>query len=669
MRNTPGQLIPVKPQGTTSALRVVAYYRMSTDDQKTSIAQQQADVRAACKRNGWEMIREYDDPGKSGLLPWSKRAGFVSMLNECRKLKDVNAVVVWHSSRFGRADALDAAEPKRILRDAGMWLESLAEGRIDWNTSMGRMMDAMLAEQNNGYSQTLSKNVVRGQADRVRKGWRAVGAAPYGYDRQYIDPEGKRDLFIRRTEHFQAPPRWGLRLVINEEEAAIVREIFQRYTAGQSITSIARELNRRQVDVPYKHRPTKLFKRKSWGLSTIRVLLGNRAYIGTSIIGATPGRKSMNKVEYHERPDTFPPIIAAKQFEEAQRLSAIMCERKVKPRTSSGGPLNGVLICGCCGLPLYRKPEMSGTVNRRQIVYYTCKNGIENPALTCKTWRVREDQILPVVLAQVVNAIDFEALKRLEAKPPTATDKAEFQRLLKRRDDLRADIETGTANLMRANAKTFPLIQEAVNRLQEEMDKLTNALKLATADQSDTERKARLAWLRDVKGKLVTVAEAEGMANATPHPFTPNSRQLDSIHELLGKGQSGTVYVDGEPITVEVDEVEGEATYWEYERHPWEGFYPKPDECRPALPGIVADASALRALLLQLNLKVSLTWVPSGKRFFKLHRAEITGDAGAANFDTDSIATLNSSGRSTRGRFSPASRWRCRCFWRSSVAC
>lgn len=597
-----------------TALKLVAYYRMSSDDQTTSIAQQRNEVRAHAQKMGWEIVREEEDPGKSGLLPWEKRPGFVRMLNDCERLKDVNAVLVWHSNRFGRGDALDSAEPKRRLRELGMWLESVKEGRIDWNTSMGRIMDVLASEQNNKYVHDLSAAVVRGMNDRASQGWRSKGVAPFGYDREYHSPDGARTMHIKRTERFKAPMRWGMKLVINEDEAAIVRWIFERFTSGDSLTGIARAMNQRGVQVPYAHRPTRRMKKGTWGVSTVSDILQNRVYVGTYVVGKDHARKSLNRMNHQVRHDTFPSIIDTTQFDAAQTLIDSKRLRKVRPRTG-GGPLQGVVHCGCCGLPLYRHKATSGVTNKRTLYYYACCHRSENPALGCRNWRVREDKLMPIVLWYVTKAIDWEVLEQIKLKQPKAA-KGQLDALRRRRDELKRDVERGTENLLLANARTFPLLQKKLDELQGEVDALENTLKLAEMSDAGLERQDRIDWLKNIQGRIVTLAG-------------PN---------------------------------------WKYDPHEYLDNYPFP---------MMTEVGALRSLLLSLGIKVTVTWTPNGNYHYKLHRVVIEGGSnGDGNGHgavlnlipgggAGGIATSGTSVSSIRGPFRSASCSRRSCSSRS----
>jgi DNA invertase Pin-like site-specific DNA recombinase len=617
-----------------TGLRVRCYYRKSTDDQTTSIEQQQKEVRKFAEQHGYTIVEEYDDPGRSGLLPWRQRPGFLRMLNDCQAKRDCNAILVWHSSRFGRADSQYSQEPKIILRECGIHLISVKEGPIDWNTSMGRIMDTLISEGNNQYSHTLSVNVVRGHLHHAQAGWRTLGAAPYGYDREYVDEKtGVVQVRKKRTERFKGAPDWHVRLVVNEDEAQVVRYIYDEYQKGTPVMAIARNLNLRGLPNPYAHRPRKNTKRRVWTGSSVQVILENRAYYGCHVMGVQTAKRTLNRVEYFERENAWPEIIEKTQWEECHRLMEAKATGKVRPRTGSGA-LNGVLFCGVCGNPLYRQTSKSG---KNTVVYYWCKTSTENPAAGCKCWRAREDVVLPVVLGQVCRALDVETLAALEAKPPKETGR-ELASMKAKRDDLEAKIDQGTENLLLAKTGTFQLMQDKLDEWKAELDRVVNTINLATKNETSSARQARIEWLKSVKGRLVTVIEPEGMKSATPHPFEPNRHQLDTIHTLLGKSVPGTVYVDGEPITVGVDPYDDDVTYWHYER--------ENTVDRLAAPALVAEAGAVRSLLLQLGLRCVLTWTPADRVHFRLKRAEITFDGATHVHDFASltdIATFNTS--------------------------
>src|SRR5262245_2078938 len=120
-------------------VRAVSYYRMSTDRQETSIADQRTQVEAYASKHGYAIIREYKDEGISGDAT-DKRAGVQQMLRDATERRDFQAVLCWDQDRFGRFDQLDAGYWVKPLRDAGVWLETVTDGKIDWNDFAGRII-------------------------------------------------------------------------------------------------------------------------------------------------------------------------------------------------------------------------------------------------------------------------------------------------------------------------------------------------------------------------------------------------------------------------------------------------------------------------------------------------------------------------------------------------
>src|SRR5262249_7556358 len=117
----------------------VAYYRMSSDRQETSIPDQQAEVRAYATKHGDQIVREYTDLGISGDAT-EKRMHFQRMLRDATDKGDFEVVLCWDQDRFGRFDPLEAGYWVKPLRDAGIRLETVAQGRIDWEDFAGRII-------------------------------------------------------------------------------------------------------------------------------------------------------------------------------------------------------------------------------------------------------------------------------------------------------------------------------------------------------------------------------------------------------------------------------------------------------------------------------------------------------------------------------------------------
>jgi len=257
-------------------IKAVAYFRMSSDDQKTSISQQRREVRAFASEHGYEIVDEYVDEGKSGSKDQHKRVAFAAMLADACN-GNFEAVLCWNTARFARLDSVDAAGAKVTLRKQGIHLATAKEGRIDWDSFEGRILDVLRSESDHKFSRDISAQTVRGRLDALRRGFWPNGAVPYGYDRLYFD--GVREHLVKRSEPFRKPRNWQLKLVINEAEAKVVRWIFEEFCGkDRSLRQIALELS--QSDVPSPGN-----RQGGWTKDSVKGILCNRIYIGVGQIG------------------------------------------------------------------------------------------------------------------------------------------------------------------------------------------------------------------------------------------------------------------------------------------------------------------------------------------------------------------------------------------------
>ena len=162
---------------STKGIPVVAYYRMSTDRQDTSIDQQRREVEQLAKKRGLNIIRDYIDEGISGD-DTEKRLSFLRMRDDAQGKGDFEHVVCWDQDRFGRFDSVDAGFWIKPLRDVGVSLITVAQGETDWNSFAGRMTSMMQQENKHQFLRDLSRNVTRGQRQNVQNGFRAGGGIP-----------------------------------------------------------------------------------------------------------------------------------------------------------------------------------------------------------------------------------------------------------------------------------------------------------------------------------------------------------------------------------------------------------------------------------------------------------------------------------------------------------
>ena len=164
---------------------------------------------------------------------------------------------------------------------------------------------------------------------------------------------------------YQKDPADRHRLVVDEEQAEIVRKIFDWYEDGMSASSIAKRLNAMQIMTPgdFKIRDgCKSFithdqnssKLHAWTTTTIATILKNEVYIGNMVQGkhksvSYRSKKMMltDESEWTVVEGTHAPIISDEQF-------AIIHDRfarrtRISPGKTHVYPLSGLVSCGACG--------------------------------------------------------------------------------------------------------------------------------------------------------------------------------------------------------------------------------------------------------------------------------------------------------------------------------
>lgn len=200
--------------------RAYAYLRVSTFQQVDgkSLTGQEEEIRKYCNAYGIELVDVYSDEGKSGKSI-EGRPQFQKMLRDIKEKQEVDYVIVWKLSRFGR-NACDSLNSLNILQDNRVNLVALTEN-VDTATPMGKLVFTLLAALAEMERENIREQTANGlKYNALSGGWNG-GIPPYGYDA--VNKE----------------------LVINEEEAAVVRKIFEWYLESEeaSCDSVTGRLN------------------------------------------------------------------------------------------------------------------------------------------------------------------------------------------------------------------------------------------------------------------------------------------------------------------------------------------------------------------------------------------------------------------------------------------
>lgn len=305
-------------------MNIAAYCRVSTDkaDQLNSLEAQKDFFAEYTQRTGDNLVRLYADEGISGTKIKNRREFLRMMADAEHGLFDM--VVVKDISRFAR-NTVDLLQNIRKLKALGIETQFLTANM----TSMGNsefvltIFGALAQEE----SANTSKRVKFGKKLNAEKG--RVPNIVYGYDKIIGD-------------YFN--------LTVNQEEAAVVRQIYHWYTQeGYGAAKISNLLNERKVRTK---------RNCQWSQNGICRILTNELYTGKIINGKqevtdflTGRREDRDETEWMvvERPDLQ--IVDKETFDQAQR---IMTERgkafKVNKERHSNKYLFSTLIkCKECG--------------------------------------------------------------------------------------------------------------------------------------------------------------------------------------------------------------------------------------------------------------------------------------------------------------------------------
>jgi DNA invertase Pin-like site-specific DNA recombinase len=458
-------------------IAAATYIRMSSDKQDASPDQQRAEVAKLAEKHGCAIVHEYGDDAMSGAET-IKRKGFMRMIDDAKAGK-FKTILCWDQDRFGRFDSIDAGEWIAPLRRAGVRLVTVAQGEIDWTTFAGRVMYSIQQEGKNQYLVDLSRNVLRGQTARARRG-EVMGSAPYGYDRAFYDERGVERMRAKYGTRSSKPKNWTARLVPSDEPERVraVQFIFEQTAAGKSPVHIARVLNKQKVVAARGRR---------WVTSAIVGILKNRAYLGEYHFGkSTTGRYHSVSADGNisgklPRTKRAAPVIVRGAHEaivpEAVfNAAAARMQSRATGRSftaTSAYMLTGLAVCGNCGERMtgfVTKPTVAGKPFR----YYRC-NGIRTGATQCQAAHVPtkmlEAMALSVILDRFLSpaaigalrgAIERAAAKRAKNRGGSV---ASVERELQRLD---GQIAKGQRNLLLADPEDVPAAKQILDEWRAE---------------------------------------------------------------------------------------------------------------------------------------------------------------------------------------------------------
>lgn len=320
-------------------LRVAAYCRVSTDsdEQLVSLETQIKHYESYIKANpDWEFAGLYFDEGITGTKK-EKRPELLRMIADCEN-KQIDFIVTKSISRFAR-NTTDCLELVRKLLGLGIFIYFEKEN-INTGSMESELMLSILSGLTESESVSIAENSKWSVKRRFQNGTFKISSPPYGYDA--VSGE----------------------LVVNEQQAEIVRFIFAEILSGKGTHKIADELNRRKV-------PTK--KNGRWTGTTVRGMVSNEKYTGDSIFQKTYTDKHFNRHTNYGEEDQYliknhhEAIVSHEDFETAQKVIEQRAKekgvKKYGEKYQNRYPFSGKIICGQCDGKFKRRTHSTGRHN------------------------------------------------------------------------------------------------------------------------------------------------------------------------------------------------------------------------------------------------------------------------------------------------------------------
>jgi DNA invertase Pin-like site-specific DNA recombinase len=391
--------------------RVAAYCRVSTDyeEQESSYETQVKHYTDYIKANpAWELAGIFADDGISGTNT-KKRTAFNNMIDECKAGK-IDMIITKSISRFSR-NTVDCLKYTRELKNLNIAVYFEKEN-INTLDAKGEVLLTIMASLAQQESESLSANVKMGIQFRNQQGKVRVN-----YSR-----------FLGYTKGADG------NLVIDEDQAKVVRRIYREYLDGNSYVRIARKLQEEGIE--NGSGSTK------WWPTNVRQILRNEKYIGdallqktvtVSVLDKTRKKNNGSAPQYYVK-NSQPAIIDRDTYMRVQaemERRANMSSNGRKRCFSSRYALSGIVFCGLCG-DIYRrvkwyKPGKITVVWRCVTRLYKNKTGRNCTARTIHeddlhaavvtavndAW-ARKDSVIPELERNVREAIKEEKEKSIE---------------------------------------------------------------------------------------------------------------------------------------------------------------------------------------------------------------------------------------------------------------
>ena len=398
-------------------LRVTYYARVSsdTDEQLNSLDNQIAYYENFIKKNkAWTFVPGYIDEGLSGIST-KKRKHFNEMISDAKD-DMFDLIITKEISRFAR-NTLDSLQYTRELLSwgVGVFFQNDNINTLDEDAELRLTIMSSIAQDE---LRKLSSRVKFGHQQAIKSGVVLGNSRIFGYQKD------------------------GKRLIIDESQAPMVRDLFRLYATG--------EYSMKQLEKLFYEQGYRNYNGNKIAHTTMSGIISNPKYKGYYVGNKvrivdmfTKKQKFLPPEEWVMFKDETGEVVPALVSEELwDKANEVLHRRSDDVKNRQGvcnhaNLLTGKLFCSHCGAAYYRRESKSkdGTVNSK----WVCSNKINNGADACPSFPIYEDEIKPILFEVFSETkVDVEALletytemfKSLENDDETSKLIAEQRRII-----------------------------------------------------------------------------------------------------------------------------------------------------------------------------------------------------------------------------------------------
>ena len=373
--------------------KCVLYPRVSTEMQVEgySLEGQKNSLRRFADREEMEVVGVYEDAGKS-RKSIEGRPAFKKMLDDIKNGLDIQYVLVYKISRFGR-NAADILNSLEFIQSYVINLICIEEG-IDSSQTSGKLLISVLSAVAEIERENIIEQTMNGRREKARQGGWNGGFAPYGY-------------------HLE-----DNKLIISEEEAEAIRIIYDKFAnTDTGYGKIARYLNMQGI----RKIPRQNGNLDWWSGHFVKLILDNPVYCGKiaygrrtreKVKGTKNEYKKVNKDDYILVDGQHQAIVSEELWQKVynkRQLTGVESQSRIG--NDRVHLLTRLLKCPKCGGPMYTNKHAwtnkDGTY--KEVYYYVCGRARQELGKKCDyKAALRKTDIEPLVIEAIRELVSNE---------------------------------------------------------------------------------------------------------------------------------------------------------------------------------------------------------------------------------------------------------------------